>query len=325
MPSSAPSAPGVASTVTARCARGPGSRRGRGAAARGGRGPRRARRRSRGSPQPAARPSGAGDLRVAAGRPGRASRRPPRTGSAARQASSRGASRAVSGRHSPLCSCRTACVRSPPAPRSSTRREPTRSPAIDFTGQRQSSSTWPSGTRAEATRLIGVDLPELIRSRRTHKAYAPGAGRPGDAGRAVRARALGAEPQPDQPVAVPRARAGGARAAQGGGRPGGGREARPRADARRRLGRRRTATRSTTEEDRDAAACACYIVLLAAHDRGLGGYWRTPGVLRTRGGPRRVRDPGRRGGARPAAPRRGQRGEARARAGAARHVVTHLA
>jgi nitroreductase len=37
----------------------------------------------------------------------------------------------------------------------------------------------------------------------------------------------------------------------------------------------------TAEEDRDAAACACYIVLLAAHDRGLGGYWRTPGVLRT--------------------------------------------
>ena len=35
------------------------------------------------------------------------------------------------------------------------------------------------------------------------------------------------------------------------------------------------------EEDRDAAACACYIVLLAAHARGLGGYWRTPGVLRT--------------------------------------------
>ena len=38
---------------------------------------------------------------------------------------------------------------------------------------------------------------------------------------------------------------------------------------------------ATAEEDRDAAACACYIVLLAAHDRGLGGYWRTPGVLRT--------------------------------------------
>jgi nitroreductase len=35
------------------------------------------------------------------------------------------------------------------------------------------------------------------------------------------------------------------------------------------------------QENRDATACACYIVLLAAHDRGLGGYWRTPAVLRT--------------------------------------------
>ena len=35
------------------------------------------------------------------------------------------------------------------------------------------------------------------------------------------------------------------------------------------------------EEDLLAAACAVYIVLLAAHDRGLGGYWRTPAVLRT--------------------------------------------
>jgi nitroreductase len=38
------------------------------------------------------------------------------------------------------------------------------------------------------------------------------------------------------------------------------------------------------EEDRDAAAVACYIVLLAAHERGLGGYWRTPAVLRTDAG-----------------------------------------
>ncbi len=74
----------------------------------------------------------------------------------------------------------------------------------------------------------------------------------------------------------------------------------------------------TAEEDRDAAACACYIVLLAAHDRGLGGYWRTPGVLRTPGGPRGLRDPGRRGGARAAAPRRGPRGEAAAGARAGR-------
>lgn len=35
------------------------------------------------------------------------------------------------------------------------------------------------------------------------------------------------------------------------------------------------------EEDLCAAACATYAVLLAAHGRGLAGYWRTPGVLRT--------------------------------------------
>jgi nitroreductase len=35
------------------------------------------------------------------------------------------------------------------------------------------------------------------------------------------------------------------------------------------------------EEDLHASACAAYIVLLAAHGRGLAGYWRTPEVLRT--------------------------------------------
>jgi nitroreductase len=34
------------------------------------------------------------------------------------------------------------------------------------------------------------------------------------------------------------------------------------------------------EEDLCAAAAAAYIVLLAAHGRGLAGYWRTPAVLR---------------------------------------------
>ena len=34
------------------------------------------------------------------------------------------------------------------------------------------------------------------------------------------------------------------------------------------------------EEDLCAAATAVYIVLLAAHARGLAGYWRTPAVLR---------------------------------------------
>jgi nitroreductase len=38
------------------------------------------------------------------------------------------------------------------------------------------------------------------------------------------------------------------------------------------------------EEDLHATAIAAYIVLLAAHARGLAGYWRTPAVLRTREG-----------------------------------------
>ena len=36
-----------------------------------------------------------------------------------------------------------------------------------------------------------------------------------------------------------------------------------------------------SEEDLHATAVASYIVLLAAHARGLAGYWRTPRVLRS--------------------------------------------
>lgn len=38
------------------------------------------------------------------------------------------------------------------------------------------------------------------------------------------------------------------------------------------------------EEDLHATAVAAYIVLLAAHARGLAGYWRTPAVLRSEAG-----------------------------------------
>src|SRR5690242_19545845 len=38
------------------------------------------------------------------------------------------------------------------------------------------------------------------------------------------------------------------------------------------------------EEDLHATAIASYIVLLAAHARGLAGYWRTPGLLRGEAG-----------------------------------------
>ena len=37
-------------------------------------------------------------------------------------------------------------------------------------------------------------------------------------------------------------------------------------------------------EDVLATACAVYIVLLAAHDRGLASYWRTPAVFETPAG-----------------------------------------
>jgi nitroreductase len=42
------------------------------------------------------------------------------------------------------------------------------------------------------------------------------------------------------------------------------------------------------QEDLCAAACACYIVLLGAHARGLAAYWRSPHVLRTEPGRRAV-------------------------------------
>ncbi len=38
------------------------------------------------------------------------------------------------------------------------------------------------------------------------------------------------------------------------------------------------------EEDLHAAAVASYIVLLGAHARGIAGYWRTPGFLRAEAG-----------------------------------------
>jgi nitroreductase len=45
------------------------------------------------------------------------------------------------------------------------------------------------------------------------------------------------------------------------------------------------------EEDLHATAVASYIVLLVAHARGLAGYWRTPGLLRTAEGRSAVRVP----------------------------------
>lgn len=46
------------------------------------------------------------------------------------------------------------------------------------------------------------------------------------------------------------------------------------------------------EEDLHATAVASYIVLLGAHARGLAGYWRTPGLLRSDEGRAAVGLPG---------------------------------
>jgi nitroreductase len=46
-----------------------------------------------------------------------------------------------------------------------------------------------------------------------------------------------------------------------------------------------------SQEDLCATACAVYAVLLAAHGRGLAGYWRTPSVLRTPAGLRALEIP----------------------------------
>lgn len=45
------------------------------------------------------------------------------------------------------------------------------------------------------------------------------------------------------------------------------------------------------EEDLHSTAVAAYIVLLGAHARGLGGYWRTPQILRESEGHEAVRLP----------------------------------
>src|SRR3954469_13888976 len=118
-------------------------------------------------------------------------------------------------------------------------------------------------------------------------------------------------------MALPRARAGGARAAEGGGRARGGRQARPGADARGGLGReerrsgggggglRGGGVRRLHRAARRAQARARRLL---AYARGAADA-RGPGGVRHRRGRARARvDP----------PRRGARGEARARAGAAR-------
>jgi nitroreductase len=126
-----------------------------------------------------------------------------------------------------------------------------------------------------------VELEHAIRTRRTHKAY-----RPEPVDRATLDELLElARWAPNHNLTNPwRFRVVGPRALEGLKRAAG-REAAPKLD------RAPTLVVASVVEDRDdpvqaeedlcAAACAVYVVLLAAHGRGLAGYWRTPDVLRT--------------------------------------------
>jgi nitroreductase len=138
-----------------------------------------------------------------------------------------------------------------------------------------------------ASTVTGVDVEEAIRTRRTHKAY-----RPEPVAREVLDELFAlATWAPNHNLTVPwRFRVVGPRALERLKEAAG-----PEAGVK--LDRAPTlvvvsATASgdevQDEEDLLATGVAAYIVLLGAHARGLGGYWRTPGVLREPAGLRAV-------------------------------------
>ena len=125
-----------------------------------------------------------------------------------------------------------------------------------------------------------MELDELIRTRRTQKAYEPG---PVDPATLDELFEL-ARWAPNHHVTNPwRFRVLGPRALEA-------LKAAAGPEAAAKLNRAPTLVAATAvqsgdaiadEEDFAAAACASFIVLLGAHARGLDGYWRTPEVLRT--------------------------------------------
>jgi nitroreductase len=128
-----------------------------------------------------------------------------------------------------------------------------------------------------------VELDELIRTRRTQKAYEPGPVDPAT----LDALFELARWAPNHHLTNPwRFRVLGPRALEA-------LKAAAGPEAARKLDRAPTLVAATAvqtgdeiadEEDFAAAACASFIVLLGAHARGLDGYWRTPEVLRTPAG-----------------------------------------
>lgn len=125
-----------------------------------------------------------------------------------------------------------------------------------------------------------MDLEEAIRTRRTHKAYAP---EPVDRSTLEELFEL-ARWVPNHHLTNPwRFRVIGPEAL-GAVKAAAGPEAAPKLDRAPTLvvvSAIRCGDPQTDEEDLLAAGCAAYAVLLGAHARGLAGYWRTPAVLRT--------------------------------------------
>jgi len=164
----------------------------------------------------------------------------------------------------------------------------TGSPAMDFTGQRQSSAIVPvtmaSTVASRRLASVVVQLEDAIRTRRTHKAYDPA---PVDR-ETLEALFELARWAPNHNLTNPwRFRVLGPRALAAL-KAAAGPENAAKLDRAPTLVVASAAVSGTDpladDEDVQAAACAVYAVLLGAHDRGLGGYWRTPGVLRTPAG-----------------------------------------
>jgi nitroreductase len=134
-----------------------------------------------------------------------------------------------------------------------------------------------------AANLVQVDVEEAIRTRRTHKAYAP---EPVPREQLDELFELAAW-APNHNLTNPwRFRVVGPRALEAL-KEAAGAEAAPKLDRAPTLvvaSHLRSDDPIQDQEDLCATAAAVYIVLLAAHGRGLGGYWRTPAVLREPGG-----------------------------------------
>src|SRR4051794_20258753 len=150
-------------------------------------------------------------------------------------------------------------------------------PAAQDRTQRKGSVALP---RDQPSSLIRVSIDELIRGRRTHKAYAP---EPVDRATLEELFEL-ARWAPNHNLTNPwRFRVLGP-AALAALKQAAGPEAAAKLDRAPTLiaaSVLRSDDPVTDEEDFAAAAAATFIVLLGAHARGLGGYWRTPAVLRS--------------------------------------------